>query len=76
MALKNVYKEVEKEKENKIKEKKMIYMSLEDFVKEHKELIRVLKSGQKSELLAEAEAQQAELDEEIGDEEKDEEEEE
>jgi hypothetical protein len=45
-------------------------MSLEDFVKEHKELIRVLKSGQKSELLAEAEAQQAELDEETDEEEK------
>lgn len=63
MALKTIYNEVQK---NKIKDKKMVYMSLEDFVAEHKDLIRVLKVGSKKELLAEADKQQAELEEETG----------
>lgn len=64
MALKTVYNEVQKEKKNKVG--KDVYMSLDDFVKEHKHLIEVLKNCSKPECLTEAKAQQEELDEELG----------
>jgi len=61
MSIKKIYSEVESEKKNKIKEK-MAYMSLEEFIKEHKNLIEVLKEGSREELLAEAEKQEDELE--------------
>jgi len=56
MALNNLYKERQKGKT-----KKDIYMSLNDFIKEHENLIKVLKNGSKEELLKEAKEQQSEL---------------
>jgi hypothetical protein len=60
MAIKDIYKEVEK---NKVKGPKVVTMKLCDFVEEHKELIRVLREGSREELLAEAKEQEEELEE-------------
>lgn len=54
----------EVESGEKIKVKKDVYMSLDDFVKEHKELIRILKEGSRDELLKEAKKQSEELEDE------------
>ena len=64
MSIKTIYNEAQTEKKNKVG--KDIYMSLDDFVKEHKNLIQILKTGSKAQQIAEAKAQQEELDEEIG----------
>lgn len=50
------------------KDKKMVYMSLKDFVDEHKELIKCLREGSREELLAMADEQEEELEEEAGEE--------
>ena len=62
MAIKDLYKEVEKEKKNKVKPK-VVTMEIDDFIEEHKELIRVLREGTKEERLAMADKQEEELSE-------------
>jgi len=62
--IKEVYKEVEEESENEV-EDTGITMSREDFIKEHKNLIKILRSGDKKALEAEAEKQEKELEEKI-----------
>lgn len=62
-----MYGQVTKEKKNQVKGPKMApEMTEKEFVKEHKNLIKVLKSGSRSELDAEAKLQQEELDECLG----------
>jgi uncharacterized protein YqeY len=60
MALKN---ETENEKKNKVKEKEVYTMPLEEFIDEHKDLIKILREGSREELLAEADEQESELEE-------------
>jgi len=62
MAIKDFYKE---------KDDEMVSMSKEDFIDEHIHLIKVLKSGDKKALEAEAKKQEEELASEMGDEEED-----
>lgn len=62
MALNTIYKEVEKEKKNKPK-KTSVSMDLDDFIEEHKCLIKVLREGSREELLTEAKKQEEELEE-------------
>lgn len=66
MAIKDIYKEVEKEKKNEVKDSSTIKMDRDDFISEHKNLIKVLRSGNKKVQEAEAVKQEAELAEEIG----------
>lgn len=61
MALKNLYKEVQK---NKIK--KDIYMPIDEFLKEHKELIPILRNGSQKERNTEADKQSKEVEDETG----------
>ena len=61
MALKDTYKEVEDEKKNKVKEDEVYTMSLDDFISEHKKLIKILRGGVRADLLAEAKSQEEEL---------------
>jgi hypothetical protein len=63
--LKEVYKKVEEEKKNEVKSSN-ITMSREDFISEHKNLIKVLRSGDKKAQEAEAAKQEKELLEETG----------
>jgi len=63
--IKDVYEEIEKEKENDVDDK-TISMSEEDFISEHKNLIKVLRSGDPKALEAEAKKQEEELKEKIG----------
>ena len=70
--IKEVYKEVEDEKENKL-EDDSISMSKDDFIEEHVNLIKVLRSGDKKLLEAEAKKQEKELKEETGEESEDDE---
>ena len=63
--IKDVYKEVEDKKENEVAEP-MITMAKDDFIEEHKNLIKILRAGDKKALLAEAKKQEAELKEEAG----------
>jgi hypothetical protein len=65
--IKEVYKEVKKEKENQVDDDKII-MLLDDFIKEHTKLIRILRSGDKKLLEAEAKEQEKELKSKTGDE--------
>lgn len=64
-SIKQVYKEVEKDKANAVVDKNTITqtMDLQEFIDEHKELIKVLREGSREELLAEAEDQEEELEE-------------
>lgn len=55
MALKDLYKE--KEKDNSVT------MDLDDFIEEHEKLIKILRKGDKKELMAEADSQEKELNE-------------
>jgi len=73
--LKEVYKKVEEEKKNKVKSSN-ISMSREDFISEHKNLIKVLRSGDKKAQEAEAAKQEKELMEETGETEQEDEEDE
>ena len=63
--IKDVYKEVESDKENKV-ENDTITMSKSDFIEEHRNLIAILRSGNKKIQEAEADRQEAELKEETG----------
>ena len=63
--LKEVYKKVEEEKKNEVKSSS-ITISREDFISEHKRLIKVLRSGDKKAQEAEAAKQEKELLEETG----------
>ena len=63
--IKEVYSEVKKEKENEVNEP-MITMAKDDFVEEHVNLIKILRSGDKKSLEAEAKKQEKELKEETG----------
>jgi hypothetical protein len=67
MAIKDLYNESEKEKGNKIKDSS-ISMSREDFISEHKNLIKILRSGDRKAQEAEAAKQEKELAEEAGEE--------
>lgn len=73
--LKDVYKKVEEEKKNEVKSSN-ISMSREDFISEHKNLIKVLRSGDKKAQEAEAAKQEKELMEETGETEQEDEEDE
>lgn len=68
MKLSKLYKEAEEEKKNKPKDTK-IEMEREEFIDEHKKLIKILREGSREELLAEADRQEEELEECIGEEE-------
>lgn len=72
--LKEVYKKVEEEKKNEVASSD-ITMSREDFISEHKNLIKVLRSGDKKAQEAEAVKQEKELLEETGEDEQEEEDE-
>lgn len=61
MEIKKLYKEAEMEKKNKVMDKKMYSMPLDDFIEEHEDLIEILEKGSKEELLAEAKKQRKEL---------------
>lgn len=61
MALNNLYKEVKK---NKVK--KDIYMPLDEFLKEHRKLIPILRNGSKEEQQKEADDQAKEVEDETG----------
>lgn len=61
MMLKNLYNEAENEKKNKIKEKQVHTMSLDEYISEHQELIKVLREGSRDELLVMAKKQEEEL---------------
>lgn len=63
MALKNLYKEVEKNKKNRIKDSEIYTMPVSEFIDEHKSLIKILREGSREELLAEANKQEEELEE-------------
>jgi hypothetical protein len=63
MAIKDLYKEVENEKMNKVRESEIYSMPLDEFIEEHKCLIKTLREGSREELLAEAEKQEEELEE-------------
>jgi hypothetical protein len=65
VRIKEVYKEVEKEKENKVDD--MISMSRDDFIKEHTNLIKILRNGDKKTLELEAKKQEKELKEKTND---------
>lgn len=62
--IKEVYKEVEKEKDNEVEDNK-VTMKLCDFVKEHQKLPKILREGTREELLAEANEQEEELEKEL-----------
>ena len=59
MAIKDLYKEAKKEKENEVDDG--VTMTLPEFIDEHTNLIKILRSGSKKELLAEADKQEKEL---------------
>jgi hypothetical protein len=61
-----LYKEVAVKKENEVDDKE-ITMSREDFISEHKNLIKVLRSGDQKAQEAEAVKQEKELNDEVGD---------
>ena len=63
MAIKEIYEEVEKDKKNKVKGKEEYSMPLNEFIDEHKKLIKILREGKREELLAEADNQEEELEE-------------
>ena len=63
--IKEVYKEVEDEKENEVDDD-TISMPKDDFIEEHINLIRILRSGDKKAQEAEAKKQEKELKEETG----------
>jgi len=63
--LKEIFRKVEDEKKNEVKSSS-ITMSREDFISEHKTLIKVLRSGDKKAQEAEAAKQEKELLEETG----------
>jgi fructose-specific phosphotransferase system component IIB len=44
-------------------EKKVVKMKLDDFIEEHEKLIKILRKGDKKELMAEADSQEKELNE-------------
>jgi hypothetical protein len=62
--IKEVYKEVEEENENEV-EDDSVTMSREEFISEHKNLIKVLRSGDKKKQEEEAQRQEEELNEEL-----------
>lgn len=64
--LKEVYKKVEEEKRNEVKPSN-ISMSREDYISEHKNLIKVLRSGDSKALEAEAIKQEKEMEDKVGD---------
>ena len=64
--------EIENEKKNEVKSSPKVSMSREEFISEHKNLIKVLRSGDKKAQEAEAAKQEAELAEEMGEEMEDE----
>lgn len=64
--IKEVFKEAETEKENEVKSSTVV-MELDDFIEEHKNLIKILRSGDKKALEAEASKQEKELRDEVGD---------
>jgi hypothetical protein len=59
MALKDTYKEIEK---NKVKDTS-VKMELNDFIEEHTKLVKILRKGDKKELMVEADSQEKELEE-------------
>jgi hypothetical protein len=61
MAIKDLYRDVEKKKENEVEDDDIVTMSTEEFCDEHRNLIKVLRSGDKKMLEAEAKKQEAEL---------------
>lgn len=65
--LKDTYKKIEDTKANTPKSKD-VTMPIEEFCKEHKNLIKILREGSREELLAEAEKQEEELEEYEGEE--------
>jgi aspartate aminotransferase-like enzyme len=62
-SLKKVYSNVEKDKKNQVGNKDVYTMPLQEFIDEHKDLIKILREGSREELLAEAEEQEEELEE-------------
>jgi len=67
--IKEVYKEVEEEKDNEVDDSDdNVTMTKADFVKEHTELPKILRTGSKEEREAEASKQEKELEEVIGEE--------
>jgi len=59
-SIKQVYKDVENGKKNQVKSD-TVTMDLQDFIDEHEELVKILRSGSKEELLKEASDQEKEL---------------
>ena len=61
MALRKLYDEAKNEKMNQASGPETYSMDLEDFIEEHVELIKILRSGSRDELLKEADDQEKEL---------------
>jgi len=61
MPIKDLYTSVQKDKQSQPGKPKMFTMPLMEYLAEHKELLRVLKSGSKQELMTEATDQEKEL---------------
>ena len=59
--IKDIYKEVEEDKSNAPKGREEVKMDKEEYCQEHKDLIRILRTGTREELLAEADRQEEEL---------------
>lgn len=63
MSIKNLYNELENNKKNKIKDSNVVTMDLQEYLDEHKDLVKILREGSREELLAEAEEQEEEMEE-------------
>jgi len=61
-SIKEVYKAVEDGKANQV-DSKTYSMPLDEFIDEHKDLIKILREGSREELLTEAQEQEDELEE-------------
>jgi len=62
MALKKLYDEAKSDKMNEASGPETYSMPLEDMLEEHVELIKILRSGSRDELLKEADDQEKELE--------------
>lgn len=63
MSIKNIYNQVENDKKNQVNDSNVVTMDLQEYLDEHKELVKTLREGSREELLAEAEKQEEEMEE-------------
>lgn len=64
MSIKKIYNQIEEDKQNQVQDDSMeIKMPIDEFVQEHEDLVEILRTGSREELLAEADKQEQELEE-------------